>query len=156
MKDKKPKPTRHHPVHGVDISNDFPTIVFITVCTKNRIPWLANSESHQILKKIWSENSPWRVGRYVLLPDHLHLFASPYDSRIQINTWIEFWKSRFRQLCSQSDYKWQTDFWDRRLRRWESYEEKWMYVKNNPVRHGLVTNAENWPYCGEINALTWH
>ena len=156
MKNKKPKSTRHFPVHGVKISSYQPTIVFITVCTKNRFPWLANSESHQILKRIWSADSTWLVGRYVLLPDHLHLFASPYNPQCEIGTWIQFWKSRFYQLSTNTQYKWQRDYWDRRLRRWESYDEKWKYVKHNPVRHGLVTDSDKWPYCGEIKSLVWY
>jgi putative transposase len=51
---------------------------------------------------------------------------------------------------------WQREYWDRQLRRRESYAAKWDYVKNNPVRHGLVTKAEDWPYQGELNSLAWH
>ncbi len=28
--------------------------------------------------------------------------------------------------------------------------QKWEYVRDNPVRHGLVASAEEWPYQGEI------
>jgi len=28
--------------------------------------------------------------------------------------------------------------------------EKWNYVRDNPVRAGLVENAEAWPYQGEV------
>ena len=48
------------------------------------------------------------------------------------------------------------EFWDRQLRRAESYEEKWQYVKNNPVRHGYVSRVEDWPYQGELNVFEWH
>ena len=51
---------------------------------------------------------------------------------------------------------WQREFWDRQLRRVESYEEKWQYVRNNPVRHGFVSRAEDWPYQGELDVLEWH
>ncbi len=37
----------------------------------------------------------------------------------------------------------------------ESYEEKWLYVRNNPVRAGLVNHADEWPYQGELNVLSW-
>jgi putative transposase len=50
---------------------------------------------------------------------------------------------------------WQRDFWDTQLRRNESYEEKWHYVIENPVRAGFVNNSEDWPYQGEINVLDW-
>jgi REP element-mobilizing transposase RayT len=45
---------------------------------------------------------------------------------------------------------WQRGFFDHVLRNDESYAQKWNYVRENPVRLGLVTNAEDWPYSGEI------
>jgi REP-associated tyrosine transposase len=32
----------------------------------------------------------------------------------------------------------------------ESYEQKWNYVRENPVRAGFAKNADDWPYAGEI------
>ena len=40
---------------------------------------------------------------------------------------------------------WQPGFFDHILRTDESYGEKWNYVRNNPVRAGLVKNAGDWP-----------
>ena len=45
---------------------------------------------------------------------------------------------------------WQRGFFDHLLRSDESYTQKWNYVRDNPVRAGLVTNADDWPYSGEI------
>ena len=50
----------------------------------------------------------------------------------------------------------QRDCWDRQLRSGESYNEKWQYVRNNPVRKGLVAQADDWPYQGVITPLVWH
>ena len=37
------------------------------------------------------------------------------------------------------------------LRNDESYGEKWEYVRENPLRAGLVSRADDWPYqvCGD-------
>lgn len=35
------------------------------------------------------------------------------------------------------------------------YETKWEYVRNNPLRHGLVTAVDDWPYAGELNVFEW-
>ncbi|MCX7914880.1 MAG: hypothetical protein N3A53_01065, partial [Verrucomicrobiae bacterium] len=51
---------------------------------------------------------------------------------------------------------WQRDFWDTQLRRGESYSAKWEYVRQNPMRAGLVAKAAHWPYQGELNILEWH
>ena len=45
---------------------------------------------------------------------------------------------------------WQRGFFDHVLRKDESYGQKWTYVRDNPVRAGLVANADDWPYAGEI------
>ncbi len=45
---------------------------------------------------------------------------------------------------------WQPGFFDRILRSDESYAEKWNYVRDNPVRAGLVKTADEWQYQGEI------
>jgi putative transposase len=36
------------------------------------------------------------------------------------------------------------------LRNDESYSQKWEYVRENPVRAGLVVRADEWPYQGEL------
>jgi len=51
--------------------------------------------------------------------------------------------------------KWQRKGWDSRLRRSESYAEKWAYVRENPVRKGLVKPPDDWPYQGRLNVLPW-
>jgi len=44
----------------------------------------------------------------------------------------------------------QKGFFDHLLRSGESYSQKWEYVRDNPVRAGLVEAWEEWPYNGEI------
>lgn len=50
---------------------------------------------------------------------------------------------------------WQRSSWDTQLRRAESYDSKWEYVVNNPVRASLVEIAADWPYQGEVHRLRW-
>jgi putative transposase len=148
-------PQRQHPAHGVFPSASAATIVFLTVCTKDRRPWLATPERHALLRAVWSEASAWLVGRYVLTPDHLHLFAGLGPQELPLDNWVRYWKSRFSKRQGNHGQRWQTDHWDTRLRTEDSYEEKWEYVRNNPVRHCLVSRAEDWPYQGKIHSLRW-
>ncbi|MFA6561842.1 MAG: hypothetical protein WCV00_08035 [Verrucomicrobiia bacterium] len=53
----------------------------------------------------------------------------------------------------RADQIWQPGFFDHLIRNTESYSEKWNYVRENPVRAGLVERAEDWPYQGEIVTL---
>jgi len=45
---------------------------------------------------------------------------------------------------------WQRGFFHHVIRNTESYAQKWEYVRENPVRAGLVERAEQWPFQGEI------
>ncbi len=97
----------------------------------------------------------WVVGRYVVMPDHIHLFAAPDRPELPLDNWVKYWKSQFTKRHRVSEHRWETDHWDTRLRKGESYAVKWEYVRNNPVRHGLVQRAEDWPFQGEIALLEW-
>jgi putative transposase len=50
---------------------------------------------------------------------------------------------------------WQKGFFDHVLRSQESAGEKWKYVRENPVRAGLVGYSSEWRYLGEIFALDY-
>jgi putative transposase len=92
------------------------------------------------------------VGRYVILPDHLHLFVALPDN-IRFGDWVGTLKrvlARSLGTAASADPIWQRGFFDHLLRSSESYSEKWNYVCENPVRAGLVSNADDWPYSGEI------
>jgi len=88
------------------------------------------------------------------MADHLHLFASPGEPELALEAWEKkYWKSQFSKRHNCSDQRWQTDHWDTRIRGEENYEAKWQYAVGNPVRHGLVTRPEDWPFQGEIFPL---
>jgi REP element-mobilizing transposase RayT len=149
-------PKRTHPDHGLILpANEQMLIVFLTVCTKSRRPWLASDEVHELLRDVWQNADAWLIGRYVAMPDHIHLFASPGRNELPLDNWVRYWKSQFTRRHQVPDHRWQTDHWDTRLRSWQSYDEKWNYVRENPLRHGLVDVANDWPYQGELNELRW-
>ncbi|PYI92836.1 MAG: hypothetical protein DME97_08450 [Verrucomicrobia bacterium] len=117
---------------------------------------LASPSSHQAILNAWAKASTWLVGRYVVMPNHVHLFCAPNGiDASSLERWMRFWKSYATGLIGKQGQVWQRHHWDRQLRRGESYGEKWEYVRNNPVRHGYVTDASDWPYQGELNELRW-
>jgi putative transposase len=89
------------------------------------------------------------------MPDHIHLFAAPGRKPLPFDNWVRYWKSQFSKAHRVSAHRWQTDHWDTRLRTFASYDDKWNYVRLNPLRHGLVRDADEWPYQGELNELRW-
>jgi putative transposase len=145
----------NRPAHGVYISPTNPTIVFVTVCCHQRRPWLATDKHHRLLHDIWQDSSHWVVGRYVLMPDHLHLFAAPQQEAVAFDAWVKYWKSQFTKRNRNAMCVWQTDHWDTRIRSLIHYEERAQYMFDNPIRANLAQAANAWPYKGEVYELRW-
>lgn len=154
-------PQRERPAHFPSVEVRRRSVVyFVTVCAKDRRPLLASSEALAVLTQAWREADAYRVGRFVIMPDHVHLFCGPARyPEVGLPPWMAFWKSSSARRWpggAMAGKLWQRDFWDTQLRAGESYREKWDYVRNNPVRAGLVTRPEDWPYQGELCELRWH
>ena len=146
---------RKRPAHGVHISATKPTIVYLTVCCDKRRQWLATDRHHSLLLDIWRDTTHWVVGQYVLMPDHLHLFAAPQESAVEVDAWVRYWKSQFTKRNRNVSCVWQTDHWDTRIRSLTHYEERSQYMFDNPVRASLVSDPELWPFKGVVHELRW-
>ncbi|MDZ4742550.1 MAG: transposase [Verrucomicrobiota bacterium] len=154
------KPDRKFPVHHSPHEPQYgkSVIIFLTVCSKEKISIFASKQAQDKLISSWEQAKGWTVGYYCLMPDHIHLFCSPYAGYpTSLKDWVKYWKSIFtRQWKMNVSIKqsiWQKDFWDTQLRSNESYSAKWQYVTQNPVRAGLVGHSHDWPYQGELNIL---
>jgi putative transposase len=129
---------------------------FVTFNTRNRSRVLDNGPVHETFtafcKRAHGEHDV-AVGRYVLMPDHVHLFVALPDTGIRLTRWIQSLKNvlgKSLNALGQAHPYWQEGFFDHVLRSGESYSEKWEYVRQNPVRAGLCKSPDQWPWQGEI------
>ncbi len=154
------EPGRHRLPHLAPMEFTNQTILqFITVCVDKRRPLLARQEIVALLLDCWRKADYWLVGRYVIMPDHLHLFCAPAKEPVTpLKQWVYFWRAEATRRWPHPAEKpiWQRDFFDRQLRHGESYHQKWLYLWENPIKDGLVKQPEDWPYQGELNILPWH
>jgi putative transposase len=156
------EPGRRTPAKGVHISLGGPNWVFLTVCTEKRGRWLAQPSVQRALHQIWEHSATaWLVSDYLLMPDHMHLFCAPRDLKFTIERWIGFWKDRFAKEIKREGgaatppYRFQAGGFHHRMRDGESYAQKWQYVRENPVRAGLVERVGDWPYFGRVHEIRW-
>jgi putative transposase len=148
---------------------EFP-IYFITVCTFRRRPILARDAIPEVLVdelRHARERHGWAIGSYVIMPDHVHFLSAPARDAKKLSDFLREWKSwtsrRIRAVLprptnaattmSADTSLWQREFFDHVLRSDESFQEKWNYVRDNPVRAGLVPSFYDWPYFGRIESL---
>ena len=131
---------------------------------------LASKEVAAILIDEWRTahtRHGWAIGRYVIMPDHVHFFCRAELGAKTVPTFMQRWKEwtskRIAREATQagignpglklSGNLWQEEFFDHVLRSSESYSQKWDYVKENPVRAGLTKSSDEWPWQGEIESL---
>ena len=80
------------------------------------------------------------------MPDHIHLFVQG-DPRFDLGRWIGGLKRVVAAAVTGGrSGLWQRGFFDHLIRNSQSYSQKWEYVRDNPVRAGLVRRWEDWPY----------
>ena len=121
-------------------------IYFVTLCIENRQPVLANPESLAALKIASTKLKDWKLLAAVLMPDHLHVIVTPSNDRAaNLSNFSGALKRWIRQQL-KAQWKWQSGCFDRLLRSDESVHNKWVYIRENPVRAGLVPNWKDWPY----------
>jgi putative transposase len=128
-----------------------PPLFFVTFNTHHRRRLLANAQVNNELVTFAKsgEQRAIAVGRYVIMPDPLHIFVSGHQDFL-LTQWVRLLKRALSKVISQSRPHWQKGFFDHPIRHRESYSEKWEYVRQNPVRAGLVGTPKDWPWQGEI------
>lgn len=137
-------------------------LYFVTACTAHRQKVLTSPAVTSALIESWRAADRvhgWVVGRYVIMPDHVHFFTRPRHDAKPISAFMRDWKKwTTRQITtalSRPPPLWQPEFFDHLIRSATSYSEKWDYVYHNPVRAGLVATPEVWPHSGECESLTF-
>jgi REP element-mobilizing transposase RayT len=143
-------PDRPPRLERVFQSYDAP-LYFVTFNTARRRKLLASPAVHErfISFAREAEHRGIGIGRYVLMPDHVHLFVRG-GADFVLSQWIRMLKRSLSKSISVDLPHWQEGFFDHLLRHSESYSQKWEYVRQNPVRAGLVKEPDDWPYQGEI------
>ena len=98
--------------------------LFRTTAGRRKI--LASPFAHEAIVGAWHLATKWLVGRFVMMPDHVHFFCAPNGlDASSLEVWMRYWKSiATRNLGEVGGSVWQRHHWDRQLRRGESYDDE--------------------------------
>ncbi len=101
---------------------------------------------------------PFMIDAWVVLPDHLHaVWTLPEGDRDFSGRWTLI-KRGFSALVPGGEHRsasraakgergvWQRRFWEHAVRDAWDYAAHIDYVHFNPVKHGYVANAGDWPF----------
>ena len=139
---------------------------YITIVTHQRNPILIENigllrESFKYAKTLFS----FQIEEIVVMPDHLHMIIHLNHAKDYPKI-ISSLKRYFSKNCPQKHYEhlfqshhrntmgylpvWQKRFYEHTIRDEKDYHTKVQYIHNNPVKHGLVENINDWKY-GSLN-----
>ena len=132
--------------HTTHFAGRFGAVYFVTICCQKRgLNQLCDEGTSKVLFDsawIYHERGRCNLNLLLLMPDHLHALIG-IDGRDSLSQVIRDYK---RITAKLARVQWQRNFFDHRLRHDESLTEKFAYIRQNPVRAGLIRNENDWPY----------
>jgi REP element-mobilizing transposase RayT len=91
----------------------------------------------------------YRLLAWVIMPNHVHVMIEQIDRLGAIlHSWKSFTANRINALRGVRGKVWAREYYDRFIRDAAHFENAVAYIRNNPVKAGLVQNAEDWPWLG--------
>lgn len=133
---------------------------FFTVALLERRRGLL-TERIDLLRRVFSETrreQPFRLDAIVVLPDHLHcIWTLPPDDADFSGRWRVI-KANFSRGIAPDERRserrlrkgergiWQRRFWEHCIRDEKDFERHVDYIHFNPVKHGHVLCAVDWPF----------
>jgi putative transposase len=143
----------HAPTHQLAEAGTF----FVTAATYGKVHHFAGRSRvgvlHRGLLKV-AQASGWQLEAWAVFSNHYHFIAhSPVGAkhagslRVMLGRLHERTAKWINRLEGSTGQKIWHNFWETRLTYEKSYRARLNYVHNNAVRHGLVTVANQYPWC---------
>ncbi len=128
----------------------------ITIAVEGRVKIFDNNDRAGIVLTALREAAArydTEVFAYCLMPDHVHILAAtpPGVSLVDfVRQFKQLSAFRLKRLAGKPVAVWQERFYDHGLRAEEALQDVADYMWQNPVRAGIVTRAEDYPYSGSL------
>ena len=111
---------------------------------------------------LYWQGTKCHVHACVVMPDHVHLLMTPqarddgsgFFSLSEILYSIKSYSAhQINRLLGRTGALWQDESFDRLIRSETDLAGKWTYIRNNPVKKGLVESVEEYPYLYEESGV---
>jgi REP element-mobilizing transposase RayT len=129
-------------------------ILFITFCKLTPPPFTHEARDTIMQCCLKGNGTKFRLHAAVVMPDHVHLLLTPLQDMdgwsIGLPAILKLIKGAsargVNKLLRNCGPVWQEESFDHVLRSQESLEQKLEYIRQNPVRRGLVKKPEDYPW----------
>ncbi len=128
---------------------------FITFSCYQRKPYLGEAEARNIfLRSLETMRNRYDffITGYVVMPEHVHLLLSE-PKQATLATAVQALKLSVAVQMQQRPF-WLARYYDFNVHSERKRVEKLRYMHRNPIRRGLVSNPEEWPWSSFLHYLT--
>jgi len=128
---------------------------FITTVTANRCPLFKVESNAHLLITILEENCAkdrFDLHAWVIMPDHIHLLLTPSPD-VSLEKAVQFVKGNFSFRLKSKFPVWQPSFTWHRIEDAHDFNSHREYIHQNPVRKGVCSKAEDYPYSSASKAI---
>jgi REP element-mobilizing transposase RayT len=130
---------------------------FVTFVTWNRLE--LTPEARQVVLDAcqFFNEKRYQLFALVIMTDHVHLLIQPF-----LKSETEFWSigsilhtiksyssKQIPQVMQHIGKVWQDGRYDQLIRGEKEFENKWEYIRQNPVKAGLSKTPEDYPFFWE-------
>src|SRR5262249_47347346 len=149
MRDERYEEHEHPPPHLFRAGATY----FVTASTLYREPIMEPLVRRQQCSDSWHHATAargWRLVAWAFLPNHYHLLtvAPPADAEIAplVGSIHQYTARRWNREDRAAGRRVWWNFWDTCISYEGSFYARLNYIHWNPVRHGLVTAPEEYPF----------
>ncbi len=150
--DNKIKKRKTMHLKDFDYTNDN-YVYFVTMCAENKQRCFVNNKITKIIEdelEFRRTTKEINLLCYCIMPDHLHILLSlTEDYHKSLQNWVSAFKRYTTRVINELfsiKPLWQKNFYDHVVRKEESLIKIAEYIVNNPVRKGIVSEWEKYPY----------
>jgi putative transposase len=125
---------------------------FVTSNTVIRKMIFTSPSMAELFISICDENRAKRrlqIHEFVVMPDHFHMILTP-AVEVSLEKAVQFLKGGFsfraKKELGYVHEIWHKSFNEHQIGDWSDYEKHRQYIYRNPVRRGLATTPEEYPY----------
>ncbi len=91
----------------------------------------------------------YKLAAWVVMPNHVHILLTPQPGHKLpeiLHTLKSYTAHEANRLRGVKGRFWQVESFDRFIRDHKHYTSVLRYIENNPVKSGLCSKPEDWPY----------
>ncbi|MDA0322191.1 MAG: transposase [Verrucomicrobia bacterium] len=140
----------HAPLHRLSDTGSY----MVTCGTYRKAHHLRSAERLSLVEESLfavSNEFGWSVQAWAVLSNHYHFVAASPEESQSLSAMLSKLHSTTARTLNQWDSEAGRKVWyqyfDTRISHQTSYYARLKYVQENPVHHGLVSNAENYRWC---------